>query len=82
MLQFRQERLARDWTQESIANYIGVTSQAVNLIESGKRYPSYPTLIKLENLFGLNHRELFAIVDNRTSPNKSKQIQLQKPYHL
>ena len=32
----------------------------VALLETGKRKPSYEVLVKLEDLFGMTHRELFA----------------------
>jgi transcriptional regulator with XRE-family HTH domain len=66
MLRIKLERLKRcNWTLEYVAQQIGITNQAVHLIENSQRKPSYETLIKLENLFGLSHRELFSSVDDR-----------------
>ena len=62
-LNVRQERQKRQWTQEYVAQQIGITNQAVNLIETGQRKPSYDVLVKLEDLFNLNHRQLFAVAD-------------------
>lgn len=56
----RQERISRGWTQEQVANAANITPEALSMIEAGKRNPSYPVLVKLENLFGMTHRELFA----------------------
>lgn len=56
----KQERIKRGWTQEQIAHYIGITAEAVSMLESGQRKPSYEVLVKLEDLFGKTHRELFA----------------------
>lgn len=53
MLNIRAERLKRDWTQENVAELIGITTQAVSLIENGKRYPSYEILRKLESIYNL-----------------------------
>ena len=55
----RQERIKRGWSCEQVAEKVGITAEAVRLIETGERNPSYPILIKLEDLFQMNHRELF-----------------------
>lgn len=56
----RQERIRRGWSCEHVARLIGVTDETVRLIETGGRSPSYDVLVKLEDLFGMSHRELFA----------------------
>ena len=57
----RQERIKRHWTQEEVANRIGITKGALNNIEKNKRKPSYDVLVKLLDLFGYDDpRELFA----------------------
>lgn len=55
----RQERLKRKWSCEYVAEKTGVTAEAIRLIETGERNPSYPVLVKLEDLFHMNHRKLF-----------------------
>jgi len=55
----RQERTRRGWSCEYVAERTGLTAEAIRLIETGERNPSYPVLIKLEDLFGLSHRQLF-----------------------
>ena len=59
MLLLRQERISHDWTQEFVATQLGVTNQAVNLIETGQRKPSFDVLVKLEDLFCMDYRDLF-----------------------
>lgn len=56
----RQERIRRGWTQVEVAKRIGLTKTAVHDLETGKQLPSYKVLVKLEDLFQLTHRELFA----------------------
>lgn len=56
----RQERIKRGWSCEYVAEQLGLTAEAVRLIEAGERNPSYPVLVKLEDLFQMNHRNLFA----------------------
>lgn len=60
ILAIRAERLRRNWTQEYVAKKIGLTKTAICDIEKGKQKPSYEVLVKLEDLFGKTHRELFA----------------------
>ena len=57
----RQERKDKGWTQEYVAQQIGVTKAAVHDMETGRRYPSYKVLVKLLELYGYNDpRRLFA----------------------
>lgn len=44
-------REAKHMTQSEIAQQIGVTQQAYQYYESGKRQPSIETLIRLANIF-------------------------------
>ena len=62
-LRVRHERINKKWTLEYVARQIGITNQSVSLIETGQNNPSYGVVVKLENLFGLTHRELFEEVD-------------------
>lgn len=58
----REERAKRGWSCDFVAERAGLTAEAIRLIETGERNPSYPVLIKLEDLFQMNHRELFGAV--------------------
>ena len=60
----RQERQRHKWTQEYVAQNVGLTKTAIHDIETGKQKPSYDVLVKLEDLFHKNHRKLFAVVDD------------------
>lgn len=62
-LRIRQERENRGWTQEEVAQQVGITKQAVQQIENNAIKPSYEVLVKLEDLFHKNHRQLFAAAD-------------------
>lgn len=55
----RQERIKRGWSCGYVAEQAGLTAEAIRLIETGERNPSYPVLVKLEDLFQMNHRKLF-----------------------
>ena len=58
MLGLQKERLARGWTLKFVGEKCGVSKQSVCNIEQGLRKPSYDLIAKLEDLFGLSHREL------------------------
>lgn len=62
MRMMRKERIANGWTQEYVAECVGITKSAVCDIESGRRNPSYEVLLKLEDLFGKSHRDLMKII--------------------
>lgn len=70
-LHLRQERENKNWTQEYVAEQIGITPEAVSMIETGQRKPSYDVLVKLEDLFHKNHRKLFAVADDTPIPQQN-----------
>ena len=67
----RDERIARGWSCEYVAEKIGLTAEAIRLIETGERNPSYLVLIELEELFHMSHRKLFGMTmpDNIKEPD-------------
>ena len=64
----QSERKKRGWSLEDVAARTGLTAEAVRLIETGKRNPSYPVLLMLEDLFNTNHRALFS--EDKTKDRK------------
>ena len=52
-------RAEHNWTQEELAQRVGVSRQAINAIETGKYDPSLPLAIKLARLFGKPVEEMF-----------------------
>ena len=57
----RQERQKRGWTQDYVAQQLGVSRITIQKMETGRRKPSYDVLVKLLDLFGYKDpRELFA----------------------
>lgn len=55
----RRERIKRGWTVSQVADKVNVGPSMIYMMETGKRKPSYEVLVKLEDLFQMNHRELF-----------------------
>lgn len=61
----RYERIKNGWTLDYVASQIGISNQAVSKIELQQtKNPSYIIIVKIENLFGLFHRELFSLVED------------------
>ena len=69
-LAIRQVREKRGWTQKYVAEKVGITQTMLLKIETGQRKPSYDVLVKLEELFHMDHRKLFsaATLDNAKEP--------------
>ena len=67
-----QERNKRRITREQLAKRVGITSEAIRLLEAGKRKPSYDVLVKLLDLFEYTDpRKLFA--EASEEPNLTEQ---------
>jgi putative transcriptional regulator len=52
-------RAERDWTQEQLADHVGVSRQAINAIETEKYEPSLTLAFKLARLFGARIEDVF-----------------------
>lgn len=63
----KEERMKRSWTQRFVAEKIGITTRAYQYYERGKRDPLLDTANKLEDLFGINQRELLVRNDTPDS---------------
>ena len=70
-LAIRQERIKRGWTQGYVAGQVGISASMFQKIETAQRRPSYSVLLRLEQLFGLPHSQLFEAVDSVHNPLKS-----------
>ena len=46
------ERAKKNWTQEYLADKIGVSRQSINSIETGKFIPSTVLALKMAKVFG------------------------------
>ncbi|WP_420641423.1 helix-turn-helix transcriptional regulator [Candidatus Leptofilum sp.] len=52
-------RAERNWSQEVLAQKVGVSRQTINAIERGKYDPSLPLAFKFARLFVLSIEEIF-----------------------
>ena len=52
-------RAERNWSQQDLANELGVSRQTINSIETEKYDPSLPLALKIGRLFGLCVEKIF-----------------------
>lgn len=52
-------RLARDWSQGTLAEALAVSRQTVNAIENGRYDPSLPLAFAIAAVFGLTIEDVF-----------------------
>ncbi len=52
-------RAERDWSQQDLADALGVSRQSVNAIETGKYDPSLPLAFRIADLFTMQIEEVF-----------------------
>ena len=53
-------RAERNWSQAELAEYLEVSRQTVNAIETEKYDPSLPLAFKISHLFGKTIEEIFS----------------------
>jgi putative transcriptional regulator len=52
-------RAERSWSQQDLAERLGVSRQSVNAIETGKYDPSLPLAFRIADLFDARIEEIF-----------------------
>jgi putative transcriptional regulator len=60
-------RAERDWSQQDLANQLGVSRQTINAIETEKYDPSLPLALKMGRLFDLCVEKIFTLDDERAT---------------
>ncbi|HMZ45791.1 MAG TPA: helix-turn-helix transcriptional regulator [Chitinophagaceae bacterium] len=60
------ERAKKNWTQEYLANKIGVSRQSMNAIEAGKFIPSTLLALKMAKVFGTSVESIFQLEKSDT----------------
>ncbi|MEL7218918.1 MAG: helix-turn-helix transcriptional regulator [Pseudomonadota bacterium] len=53
-------RAERDWSQQDLAERLGVSRQSVNAIEKGRYDPSLPLAFSIAEVFDLAIEEIFS----------------------
>ena len=70
MTQLKQIRLKNKWTQQYVADRIGITKSAYSNIENQNRNPSLKVVLQLQKLFGLSIEKLMGNENSNSSPTK------------
>jgi putative transcriptional regulator len=60
-------RAERDWSQQDLADKLGVSRQTINAIETEKYDPSLPLALKMGRLFDLCVEKIFTVEDERAT---------------
>jgi putative transcriptional regulator len=60
-------RAERDWSQAQLADFVSVSRQTINAIETGKYDPSLPLALRLGRVFGHAVERIF-FLDDHDSP--------------
>lgn len=53
-------RAERDWSQQELADRLGVSRQSVNAIETGKYDPSLPLAFRIADVFAMPIEAIFS----------------------
>ncbi len=70
MNQLKQIRLENKWTQQYVADKIGITKSAYSNIENQNRSPSLKVALQLQNLFGMSIEKLLENKNSNSTPTK------------
>ena len=57
----KELRTTRGWTQEQLANAVGVSRQSINSIERDRYVPSLPLALTFARVFGCATDEIFTL---------------------
>jgi putative transcriptional regulator len=60
-------RAERDWSQAQLAEFLNVSRQTVNALETGKYDPSLPLAFKIAAFFGCKIEDIFKPEDGERS---------------
>ena len=75
MKPLKETREKSGHSQQEIANYLGITRQAYNHYETGKREPDNSTLVKLSSFFSVSTDYLLGKTKNPQPDVKLDEIQ-------
>ncbi|WP_102795252.1 helix-turn-helix transcriptional regulator [Bowmanella denitrificans] len=64
-------RAERDWSQQTLADKLGVSRQAVNAVERGKHDPSLQLAFDIASQFNLRIEEVFFPITKSATEDKA-----------
>ena len=65
-------RAERDWSQQELAEKLGVSRQTINAIETEKYDPSLPLAMKIGRLFDQPVEEIFTLDEERAAETQRR----------
>ena len=57
----KELRIARGWTQQELADAVGVSRQSINSIERNRYVPSLPLALLFARVFGCSTEKIFTL---------------------
>jgi putative transcriptional regulator len=61
----REMRSERGWTQQELADLVGVSRQSINSIENGRYVPSLPLALTFARVFQCTTDDIFTLEKKR-----------------
>jgi putative transcriptional regulator len=61
----KELRTDRGWTQQRLAEAVGVSRQSINSIERNRYVPSLPLALSFARVFGCSTDDIFKLEENR-----------------
>jgi putative transcriptional regulator len=65
-------RAEHDWSQQDLADKLGVSRQTINAIETEKYDPSLPLALRMGKLFDLSVEKLFSLDDVQATESRRR----------
>ena len=65
MNRVKELRMERGWTQQDLADKVGVSRQSINSIERDRYVPSLPLALVFARVFGCSTDEIFSLEKKR-----------------
>ena len=85
-VKLKTQRLAKGFTQELLAEKIGVKKQTISRYENSEREPNLPTAKKIANALGISLEELAAtgekVVPATTMSNRHSEEEYEEPENI
>lgn len=73
----KELRLARGWTQEQLADAVGVSRQSINSIERERYVPSLPLALTFARVIGCSTDEIFTL-NGDVKPDEKKSDEMRE----
>ena len=70
----KEIRRSKKYTQEQLAELVGIETGSLSAIESGRHYPSLPTLVKISEILNVEPKSLFDFKEHLSCQEKQKFI--------